>query len=237
MRIDFLTVFPEVFTPLNYSILKRAQEKGCVQYQLWHLRDFARNTHRQVDDAPFGGGRGMVLMCEPIFLAIEEIKKHNPDGYVILTSPQGRLFNQQLAISLSKKKGLIFICGHYEGVDERVTTICDDEISIGDYILTGGELPAMVMAEAVIRLLPGVLPEGAVDKESFYQELLDWPCYTRPAEFRGLRVPQVLLSGNHAAIKKWRRQQAEKRTKERRPDLYQKYLQKKEVQNSGGDYE
>ncbi|MCM8768962.1 MAG: tRNA (guanosine(37)-N1)-methyltransferase TrmD [Candidatus Omnitrophica bacterium] len=227
MRIDVLTVFPEVFTPLNASIMKRAQEKKCVSFYLWNLRDFANNAYKQVDDAPFGGGRGMVLQCEPIFRGLQEIRKHNQTGYVILTSPQGELFNQEIACKLAEKPGLIFVCGHYEGVDERVITICDQELSIGDYILTGGELPTMVIIDTVVRLLPGVLPEGATDKESFAKGLLDWPCYTRPAEFQGMKVPEVLLSGDHAAVERWRQQQAEERTKQRRPDLYQKYLQRK----------
>ncbi|HOL66476.1 MAG TPA: tRNA (guanosine(37)-N1)-methyltransferase TrmD [bacterium] len=232
MRIDVLTIFPKVFTPLNASMMKRGREKGCVSFHLWNLRDFSTNAYRQVDDAPFGGGRGMVLKCEPIYRGVEEIRKYNPEGTVILTTPQGRLLTQEIAAQLAQKPGLILICGHYEGVDERVSRLCDEELSIGDYILTGGELPAMVIIDAVVRLIPGVLPEGAAERDSFCEGLLDWPCYTRPAEFRGMKVPEVLLSGNHKAVEEWRRLQAEERTRKRRPDLYQKYLEKKKAVNT-----
>jgi len=225
MRIDILTVFPGVFSPLDESIVRRAREKKIVDIQVWDLRDFSEDRrHRKVDDAAYGGGRGMVLACGPIFAGVEEIRKYNPHGTVILTSPQGAVFSQELAVSLSRKEGLILICGRYEGVDERVTSICDLEVSIGDYVLTGGELPAMVIVDAVVRLIPGVLPEGASCDDSFMDALLDWPCYTRPAEFRGMKVPEVLISGDHAKVKEWRRRQAVERTRLRRPDLYEKYL-------------
>jgi len=224
MRIDILTIFPEIFLPLDVSIVKRAKEKGLVEIKIWNLRDFTKDKHRKVDDEPYGGGKGMVLKCEPIFNAVEKIKEENKEAKVILTTPQGILYNQEMAKKLSKEKGLIIICGHYEGVDERVSSICDYEISIGDYILTGGELPAMVITDSVVRLIPGVLPEEAPVYDSFFDYLFDWPCYTRPAVFRGMKVPDVLLSGNHKKIEEWRKEKAIERTKERRPDLYRKFL-------------
>ena len=224
MRIDILTIFPEIFLPLDVSIIKRAKEKGLVEIKIWNLRDFTKDKHRKVDDEPYGGGKGMVLKCEPIFNAVEKIKEENKEAKVILTTPQGILYNQEMAKKLSKEKGLIIICGHYEGVDERVSSICDYEISIGDYILTGGELPAMVITDSVVRLIPGVLPEEAPVYDSFFDYLFDWPCYTRPAVFRGMKVPDVLLSGNHKKIEEWRKEKAIERTKERRPDLYRKFL-------------
>ncbi|MCD6408574.1 tRNA (guanosine(37)-N1)-methyltransferase TrmD, partial [bacterium] len=223
MRIDILTIFPEIFLPLDVSIVKRAKEKGLVEIKIWNLRDFTKDKHRKVDDEPYGGGKGMVLKCEPIFNAVEKIKEENKEGKVILTTPQGVLYNQEMAKKLSKEKGLIIICGHYEGVDERVSSICDYEISIGDYILTGGELPAMVITDSIVRLIPGVLPEEAPVYDSFFDYLFDWPCYTRPAVFRGMKVPDVLLSGNHKKIEEWRKEKAIERTKERRPDLYRKF--------------
>ncbi|MGC8976947.1 MAG: tRNA (guanosine(37)-N1)-methyltransferase TrmD [Candidatus Ratteibacteria bacterium] len=224
MRIDIITIFPEIFAPLDVSIIKRAKEKKIVEIKIWNLRDFSKDKHRKVDDKAYGGGKGMVLKCQPIFDAVERIKEENKESKVILTSPAGILFNQSLAKKLSKEKGLIIICGHYEGVDERVTEICDYEISIGDYILTGGELPAMVIVDSIVRILPGVLPEQAPIYDSFYNYLLDWPCYTRPKNYKGLKVPDILLSGNHREIEKWRRERAIERTKEKRPDLYEKYL-------------
>lgn len=215
---------------MNVSIVKRAQDKGILEIRIWNLRDFSRNKHKKVDDAPYGGGKGMVLSCEPIFLAVEEIKKHNAESLTILTSPQGEVFSQEMAGYLSRKKGLIIICGHYEGVDERVRSIVDCEISIGDYVLTGGELPAMVIVDCIARLLPEVLPEEAPVYDSFFDCLFDWPCYTRPENFRGLKVPDVLLSGNHKKIAEWRHRQAVERTIQKRPDLYRKYL------NRGGKH-
>ncbi len=231
MRIDIITIFPEVFAPLGVSIVRRAIEKRAVEIKIWNLRDFTKDRHKKVDDTSYGGGKGMVLKCEPIFAAVKHIKKENDKGKVILTTPQGSLFNQRMAKRLSGEAGLIIICGHYEGVDERVTSIVDYEISIGDYVLTGGELPAMVIVDCVVRLLPGVLPEEAPVYDSFSQYLLDWPSYTKPAVFKGMKVPGVLLSGNHKKIEQWRKEQAEKRTKERRPDLYRKYLKKQEKDN------
>jgi tRNA (guanine37-N1)-methyltransferase len=224
MRIDIITIFPEIFTPLDVSIIKRAREKKIVEIKIWNLRDFSRDKHKKVDDKVYGGGKGMVLKCQPIFDAVERIKQENKEGKVILTSPTGTLLNHELVKKLSKEKGLIIICGHYEGVDERVTKICDYEISIGDYILTGGELPAMVIVDSVVRLIPGVLPDSTVVYDSFYNYIFDWPSYTRPRNFRGMKVPDVLFSGNHKEIEKWRKEKAIEKTKEKRPDLYEKYL-------------
>ncbi|MCM8829871.1 MAG: tRNA (guanosine(37)-N1)-methyltransferase TrmD [Candidatus Omnitrophica bacterium] len=231
MRIDIITIFPEIFAPLNVSIVKRAVEKRTVEIKVWNLRDFTKDKHKKVDDTPYGGGKGMVLKCEPIFAAVEHIKQYNKKGKVILTTPQGYLFNQGMAKRLSGEEGLIIICGHYEGVDERVSSIVDYEISIGDYVLTGGELPAMVIIDCVVRLLPGVLPKEAPVFDSFSQHLLDWPSYTKPAVFREMKVPEVLLSGNHKEIAHWRKEQAEKRTKERRPEIYKRYLKNQEKNN------
>ncbi len=227
MRIDIITIFPEIFTPLQSSILKRAAEKKLLEIEIHDLRDFTRDRHKKVDDAAYGGGRGMVLQCGPIFAAVEYARKKNKKGKVLLTTPQGKLFTQDTAREFSREKGLIIVCGHYEGVDERVLSIVDGEVSVGDYVLTGGELPAMIIADCVARLVPGVLPEEAPVYDSFEKCLLDWECYTRPEVFNGMRVPEVLLSGNHKEIEKWRRQQALERTKKRRPDLYKEYLKAK----------
>ena len=223
MRIDIISIFPEIFTPLNSSILKRAQEKKLLILKLWNLRDFSRDRHRKVDDAPYGGGKGMVLKCEPIFRCVEAVKKENPGAKVILTSPQGTLFDQNTGRSFSELKGIIIICGHYEGIDERVKKLVDYEISVGDYVLTGGELPAMVITDAVTRLLPGVLPREAAKYDSFFEYLFDWPCYTRPAKFKSMKVPEVLISGDHKKIEEWRKKQAVRKTKGKRPDLYRRY--------------
>lgn len=223
MHIDVLTLFPEMLTPvLNSSILKRAQEKEKFSYNLINFRKYADNKHEKVDDYPYGGGAGMVLTPQPIFDAIEAItseKKSKPK--IILLCPQGEPYTQQKAEQLSKEEHLIFICGHYEGYDERIREyLVTDEISIGDYVLTGGELGAMVVIDSVVRLLPGVL--GNVDsapKDSFSTGLLEHPHYTRPADFRGMKVPEILLSGHHANIERWRKEQSLKRTFERRKDL------------------
>ena len=227
MRIDIVTLFPEMFTgPFGESIIRRAAERGLVEIHLHNLRDYGLGRHRQVDDYPFGGGPGMVLRVEPLFAAVEEIRAGigKEDIPVILLSPQGRLFNQKVAEELAQQPNLILICGHYEGVDERVREhLVTDELSIGDYILTGGELPAMVMVDAVVRLLPGALGAGeGAQEDSYAMGLLEYPQYTRPREFRGWTVPEVLLSGNHAEIARWRLEQALKRTRERRPDLLEK---------------
>ncbi|MCM8795431.1 MAG: tRNA (guanosine(37)-N1)-methyltransferase TrmD [Candidatus Omnitrophica bacterium] len=227
MRIDIITIFPGMFrTVLNESIIKRAQEKSKVKINLYNLRDYTFDKHRKVDDRPFGGGSGMVMSPEPIFRAVEAIKvnlkpKECKNSKTILLCPQGKRLDQEIAKRLSKEKHLILICGHYEGVDERVRKfLVDEEISIGDYVLTGGELPAMVLVDAVVRLIPGVLGDkNSLNFESFKDNLLEYPQYTRPANFRGMRVPRILLSGDHKKIEAWRKKEALKRTKQRRPDL------------------
>lgn len=222
MRLDIITLFPAMFAgPLSESIMGRAQEKGLVEITLVDPRDFTHDKHRSVDERPYGGGAGMVMRPEPLFEAVES--RRQEDSRVILLSPQGQLFKQAKAAALAKYEHLILICGHYEGVDERIRLgLADEEISIGDYILTNGGLAAMVVADAVTRLLPGVLGSAeSLAEESFSHCLLEYPQYTRPEEFRGLRVPPVLLSGHHQEIAEWRRQQAVARTRERRPDLMQ----------------
>ncbi len=204
---------------LGESMMKRAAEQGAASFRALDLRDYATGKHRTTDDRPFGGGPGMVMKPEPLFAAIEAVR--TPGARVILMCPQGRPFTQALARELSSSSHLVFVCGHYEGVDERVRTNCvTDEISIGDYVLTNGVLPAAVVIDAVVRLLPGVVGgEGGTEQESFSQGLLEYPQYTRPAEFRGQAVPEILLSGDHAAIARWRLEQSRRRTQERRPDL------------------
>jgi tRNA (guanine37-N1)-methyltransferase len=239
MKIDIITLFPEICrAPLNESMMKRAQEKGIVDLRIHNLRDWTTDKHHIVDDAPFGGGQGMVMKPEPIFAAVEDLKQQTPNAQhatskvkqskienrkskIILMSPAGRRFDQQIATDLSHESHLIVICGHYEGVDHRVIEyLVDLEISIGDYVLTNGAIAAAVLIDAVVRLLPGALGhEQSAADDSFAKELLEGPQYTRPAEFRGWKVPATLLSGNHAEIAKWRNQQALKRTKQNRPDL------------------
>ncbi|MCS7173900.1 MAG: tRNA (guanosine(37)-N1)-methyltransferase TrmD [Armatimonadetes bacterium] len=222
MRVDIVTIFPEIFLPLRVGVLGRAQERGVVQIRVWNLRDFATDRHRTVDDYPYGGGPGMVMKPEPFFAAVEAIERDAGDrGRILFTSPQGRRFDQRMAQELSQEGHLVILCGRYEGVDERVVVgLPAEEVSIGDYVLTGGELAAMVIVDATARLVPGVVgDEGSVREESFTTGLLDHPHYTRPAEFRGMRVPEVLLRGNHAAIARWRRKEALRRTLLRRPDL------------------
>lgn len=226
MQIYILTLFPEMFAgPFDASIIKRAREKGLVQIHLVNIRDFSKNRHRTVDDAPFGGGAGMVMAAEPVFEAVEWVQRQSGQtGPVVLLSPAGQPFNQALARELSREEFLVLICGHYEGIDERVREhLVTAEISIGDYVLTGGELPAMVVVDAVTRLIPGVLGRGAsVDEESFSNFLLEYPQYTRPREYRGYSVPEILVSGHHGQIRAWRRRQSLLRTLENRPDLLQK---------------
>jgi tRNA (guanine37-N1)-methyltransferase len=222
MKIDVLTLFPAMFAgPLDESIIMRARKAGLLDLNIHQLRDWTHDRHKTVDDKPFGGGPGMLMKVEPLFAAVESLKR--PETKVILLSPGGRKFTQQIARELSQEKDLLLVTGHYEGFDERVRTLlADDELSIGDYVLTNGALPAMVVIDAVTRLLPGVLGDDASSAdESFSAGLLEYPQYTRPAEFRGAKVPDVLLSGNHAEIEKWRREQAKSRTKEQRPDLMQ----------------
>jgi tRNA (guanine37-N1)-methyltransferase len=219
MKIDVLTTFPEMFTgPLDYSMVKRAREAGILDFRVVNLRDYTHDRHKTVDDRPFGGGPGMLLKPEPIFEAVENLAKEQTR--IVMMTPAGRLFNQELARELSREEHVLILCGAYEGFDERVTTLVDDELSIGDYVLTNGAVPAMVIIDAVTRLLPGVLgDEQSSADESFSHGLLEYPHYTRPAEFREMKVPEVLISGHHAEIERWRREQALKRTKERRPDL------------------
>ncbi|MCX7871900.1 MAG: tRNA (guanosine(37)-N1)-methyltransferase TrmD [Verrucomicrobiae bacterium] len=224
MRIDVITIFPSMFTgPVDESIIRRARDAGLLDLRVINLRDFTHDKHKTVDDRPFGGGPGMVMKPEPIFDAVESIESQ--DKYVILLSASGRLFNQQIASELAQKEHLVLICGGYEGVDERVSEhLANDEISIGDYVLTNGVLPAMVLIDAVTRLLPGALGDCQSAKEESHSfGLLEYPHYTRPAEFRGWKVPEILLSGHHAEIAKWRHEQSLKRTMEKRPDLYKKY--------------
>jgi tRNA (guanine37-N1)-methyltransferase len=220
MKIDVLTLFPAMFAgPLDESIIKRAREAGRLDLAIHNLRDCAHDRHKTVDDRPFGGGPGMLLKPEPIFEAVEKLARGNTR--VILLSPAGRRFDQAIARELAGREHLLMVCGHYEGFDERVREqLADDEFSIGDYVLTNGALPVMVIIDAITRLLPGVLgDEDSAREDSFSQGLLEYPQYTRPAEFRGMKVPEVLLSGNHAEIARWRAEQARRRTRERRPDL------------------
>ena len=226
MRFDIITLFPSIFkSPFEESIIKRAQQKRLVEVHLHNLRDFTTDAHRTVDDTPFGGGAGMVMKVEPIYKALNHIKKQlGRRAKVILLSPQGKIFNQKIALELAKEKNIILICGRYEGVDERVREhLVDEELSIGDYVLSGGEIPAMVVVDAVTRLVPGVLGnERSVKEDSFYRGLLDYPQYTRPAEFMGWEVPAVLRSGNHQRIREWRMRKRLEKTLQRRPDLLKK---------------
>ena len=225
IRFDVLSIFPEMFqSPLNYSLLKKAQDKGLIQVFFHNIRDWAQDKHKMTDDAPYGSGCGMVMKVEPVEKALNAVRMQEMDPLVILMTPQGETFNQKIAAELAEKRQIIIICGRYEGVDERIRQhLTDREISIGDYILTGGELSAMVMIDAVSRLIPGVLGnEQSVQGESFSQGLLEYPQYTRPAEYKGLKVPEVLLSGNHAEIEKWRKTESLRKTYKKRPDLLEK---------------
>ncbi|MCG7332711.1 tRNA (guanosine(37)-N1)-methyltransferase TrmD [Salinicoccus roseus] len=219
MNIHYLTLFPEMYEGvLSTSILGRAKEKGIVDYHTVNFRDYSGNKHNKVDDYPYGGGAGMVLKPEPVFNAMEAMDLEKPR--VILMCPQGRRFDQKMAEELSREDDIVFICGHYEGYDERIRTLVTDEVSIGDYVLTGGELASMTMTDAIVRLIPGVLSrEESHQEDSFSTGLLEHPHYTRPREYRGMEVPEVLLNGNHKLIEEWRREESLKRTRERRPDL------------------
>lgn len=219
MKIDILSLFPEMFDGVfSESIIKRAVQSNKVEINIINFRDFTDDPHNKVDDTPFGGGAGMVLMPQPIFDCVESLKTE--DSKVILLTPDGIQYKQKNAYDLSKEKHLIIICGHYEGFDERIRTLADYEISIGDYVLTGGEVPAMVLVDSIVRLLPGVIREESHLEDSFNENyLLDYPTYTKPREFRGMEVPEVLVSGNHEKIAEWRYNESLKRTKERRPDL------------------
>lgn len=221
MKIDILSLFPGMFDGfLNESIIKRAINKGLVEVNIIDFRKYSKLSNSQVDDTPYGGGGGMVLRIEPIYDALMDIKKDSKDAKVILMTPDGIPYKQSVATSLKNEKHLIFICGHYEGFDERIRSLCDMEISIGDYVLTGGELPAMVISDSIIRLLPGVITNTSLDSESFNDKLLDYPTYTKPQEFMGMKVPDVLVNGHHAKIEAWRKEKQIERTKERRPDLF-----------------
>ena len=218
MKIDIITLFPKMFEgPWNESIIKRAQERKLVQIKVHNLRKWTKDKHRTVDDRPYGGGKGMILMVEPIDKALQGLK--TKDSLIILLSPQGKTFDQKTAKKLSKQKHLILIAGHYEGFDERIKEhLIDEEISIGNYVLTGGEIPAMAITDTIVRLLPGVLEKEAVEQESFSKgNQLDFPQYTRPSEYKKWRVPEVLLTGNHAEIEKWRKNKALEKTKKKRP--------------------
>jgi tRNA (guanine37-N1)-methyltransferase len=221
MRFDIITIFPEGFRGVfEFGIIRRAVESGLIELCLHDLRDYTFGRHRQVDDRPFGGGAGMVMKPEPLIRAIEFLTQVGGETTTALLSPQGRLFNQRMAEEFSRKGRLLLICGRYEGVDERVLEWVDEEVSIGDYVLSGGEIPAMVVVDAVTRLIPGALgSEESAQRDSFSDGLLDYPQYTRPAEYRGLKVPDVLLSGNHAQIEAWRLRKAMEKTRSARPDL------------------
>jgi tRNA (guanine37-N1)-methyltransferase len=222
MRFEIITIFPGIFSKVfEFGIIRRAVEAGLVSISVHDLRDYTTDVHRQTDDRPFGGGAGMVMKPDPLFRAVEAITRGHDDASVILLSPQGRLFDQRTAEELSRLERMVLICGRYEGVDERVVEhLVTDEVSIGDYVLSGGEIPAMVLVDAITRLLPGALGCGqSAECESFASGLLDYPQYTRPAEYREMKVPAVLLGGNHAEIEKWRRRKAIEKTIRRRPDL------------------
>lgn len=220
MKIDILTIFPNMFDNIfNESIIKRAVENDIVSINIVNFRDYSDDPHKKVDDTPYGGGAGMVLAPGPIFNCVEELK--TKDSKVILLTPDGIPYKQKSAYDLSKEKHLIIICGHYEGFDERIRSLADIEISIGDYVLTGGEIPAMVLVDSIVRLLPGVINEQSHLEDSFnHNYLLDYPTYTKPRVFRGMEVPEVLTSGDHAKINKWRQEESIKKTKKRRPDLF-----------------
>ncbi len=221
MKIDILTIFPKMFEGfLNESIIKRAIQKNKVTINVHDIRTYSKDKHKKVDDYSFGGGKGMVLMPQPIFDAVEDIK--TKDSIVILMTPQGETYKQTKAYELAQKKHLILICGHYEGFDERIRTLADIELSIGDYVLTGGELASMVITDSIVRLIDGVIEKESHQNDSFNNNLLDYPVYTKPVDFRGLKVPDVLLSGHHANIEKYRQEKALEKTKQRRPDLLER---------------
>lgn len=218
MKIDILTLFPSMFDGfLNESIIKRAIEKNAVEINIINFRDYSKDPHKKVDDTPFGGGSGMVLTCQPIFDCVESIK--TDDSLVILLTPDGKTYNQKMATELKKFKHLIIICGHYEGFDDRIRVLVDKEISIGDFILTGGEIAAMAITDSITRLLDGVISKGSLESESFNENLLDYPVYTKPRNFRGMEVPEVLISGDHKRIEEYRKSEQLRITKEKREDL------------------
>ncbi len=221
MKIDVLTLFPNMFTGiLGESIIKRAIESNKVEISIHDIRAFTTDKHNRVDDYPFGGGEGMVLMPEPIYRAIESVR--TKESLVIMLSPQGKVYNQKYAYKLSQRKHIILLCGHYEGFDERIRSMVDVEISVGDYIVTGGEIPSMILIDSVVRLIDGVIAKKSHENDSFNNNLLDYPDYTKPIDFMGQKVPDVLLSGHHKNIENWRKEQSLRRTMERRPDLLER---------------
>ena len=228
MRIDVLTIFPEMFSSLNSGVLGKALAKDCLTVNVWNIRDYSTDKHRRTDDYPFGGGPGMIMTVQPIYDCLNAIDPLRQAKRIYM-SPRGRTFNHEISVELSKEDWLIFLCGSYEGIDERVIELCiDEEMSIGDYVLTGGELPAMVIINALSRHVEGVLGDSESDAdESFATGLLEYPQYTRPATFLDLQVPEVLLNGNHAKIAEWRKNKSLEITKEKRPDLYKKFKEKK----------
>ena len=222
MKFDILTLFPEMFEAVKQSVIGKAIEKQLIQINLINIRDFSKDKHKKVDDTPYGGGAGMVMMPDVVYDAYSSIQ-NKENAKVIYLSPKGKVLNQEKVLELSKQEHLILLCGHYEGIDQRVINeIVDEEISIGDYVLTGGEIPAMVLIDSVSRYIQGVLKQESTQEESFTNNLLEYPQYTRPEEFHGQKVPEVLLSGHHENIRKWRLEQSIKKTKERRPDLLEK---------------
>ena len=221
MKIDILTLFPNMYQGIfDESIIKRAVDEGKVEINIHNFRDYTLDPHKKVDDTPYGGGAGMVLTCQPIFDCVKSLRRE--DSLVILMTPDGEVYKQKKAYELSRKSHLILICGHYEGFDERIRSICDMEISIGDYVLTGGELASMVLVDSIVRLMPGVIEEDSHVYDSFNNNLLDYPTYTKPRVYEGMEVPEVLLSGDHKKIEEYRREMSLKRTQERRPDLLEK---------------
>lgn len=237
MKIDILTLFPNMFSGfVNESIIKRAIDKKKVEINIINFRDYSLDPHNRVDDYPYGGGEGMVLMPEPIFNAVEALR--GEDSFVILLTPQGKIYNQKIAYDLTKKQHIIIICGHYEGFDERIRTLADLELSIGDFVLTGGEVPSMAITDSIVRLLDGVILEDSHLNDSFNNNLLDYPVYTKPQDFRGMKVPDVLLSGHHENIRKWRLEEQIKRTEIRRPDLLKKewYYEKEKLSIDKGQF-
>lgn len=238
MKFDILTLFPSMFAgPLTESILKRAVEKGLLEFHLHNIRDYAFDKHKVVDDSPYGGGSGMVMKVEPLAACLEKVKAGRPQAKVILTSPRGKVFDHGAARSLAREEEIVIICGRYEGIDERVLQLfVDDEFSLGDFVLTGGELAAMVMVDSIARFIPGVLGCAAsAEADSFTNGLLEYPQYTRPAEFRGLKVPEVLLSGNHLEVNRWRRRKALEKTYQMRPDLLKEAMLDEEDMRYLGD--
>ncbi len=228
MKIDILTLFPEMFDVLKQSIIGRAVENKNLQINVINIRDFSKNKHKKCDDTPFGGGAGMVMTPQPLFDAISSVKTQQ--SLTILMSPRGKTLNQSLVKELSGESHLILVCGHYEGIDERVSQLCvDKEISLGDFILTGGEIPAMAVVDAVARYIPNVITSESLKEESFSNFLLEYPQYTRPQEFKGIKVPEVLISGNHKNINEWRLKKSLELTKKLRPDLYKKYKKQKNI--------